>query len=227
MRTRTCLLLPAVVATLSGCWPDPQPGANLPPEVNGFIVNGERRDAVVLREGESVSVTIVAWDPNGDAFGPDAISWETTAGTLEGGGPSIRVKAPEDLQWETPPQEVSFDVTVTVSDGVNPLASRTLQVSVLPPCPVDNLPPVIHGVYADPDAIALGESTRVWVDAEDPEGLELTYTWTPPFGDIEGSGEDVRWVTDEVCCTTWYDVEILVSDGCKSSWSFVSVHVDV
>lgn len=227
MKQSVILLLAALVAPQTGCWSDPQDGPNLAPEINGFIVNGERRESVVLREGESVTVTIVAWDPNGDAFGAERISWDASALTVEGEGSSVRLKAPEDIVWLTPPQEVLLTVTATVTDGVNPPASRDLIVQVQPPCQSSNLPPIIHGVYSDPEAIALGESARVWVDAEDPEGLEVTYSWTPPFGYIEGSGDDVVWVTDEVCCTTWYDVEVVVSDGCKSSWSFVSIHVDV
>ncbi|MDY0000752.1 MAG: hypothetical protein RBU30_05615 [Polyangia bacterium] len=227
MRRLFFVALSGFLVSLAGCWTDPEPGPNLAPRVNGFIVNGERRDSVLLREGESITVTVVAWDPNGDTLDSGSISWETTGGTVEGQGSSVRILAPSDIVWETPPQEVLMTVTATVSDGVNDPVSGDLTVEVLPPCQASNLPPVIHGVYSDPEGIALGESARVWVVAEDPEGLELTYTWTPPFGAIVGSGDDVLWVTDQVCCTTWYDIEVVVSDGCKSSWSFVSVHVDV
>lgn len=212
---------------LSGCFSDPEPSENLPPQINGFLVNGERREATTLREGESVAITVIAWDPNGDPFGSEFITWEATDGTIEGSGSSVRLRAPGGIQWENPPQEVNLDVSVTVTDGVNDPATRSLLVRVLPPCPADNLPPVILGVHSDPEGIPLGGSASIWVEAQDPEGQEMTYTWTPPFGTIEGSGREVRWVADQVCCTDWYDIEVVVSDGCKSSWSFVSVHVDV
>jgi hypothetical protein len=47
----------------------------------------------------------------------------------------------------------------------------------------------------------------------------------PRFFGARGDGTSP--LTDEVCCTDWYDVEVVVSDGCDTSWSFVSVHVDV
>ncbi len=224
-------LIPTVFFVFSGlassCWDDPTLGDNLPPHINGFIVDGERSDDIVLREGEQITVTIVAWDPNGDELGSDNIQWSCTDGAVEGEGSSVRIVAPTDIVWDNPPQQVIITCTATVEDGVNDAVSKDLLVEVLPPCPADNEAPVINGVYAEPDAIDLGDRTRVWVDAVDPEGLDLSYEWTPPFGYIEGEGDDVEWVTDEVCCTEWYDVEVVVSDGCKTSWSFVSIHVDV
>lgn len=211
----------------SGCWSDPESAENLSPRINGFIVDGERTESILLREGDQITVTVVAWDPNGDEFGPERISWSCDQGTVEGEGSSVRIVAPADIVWESPPQQVLIDCTVGVTDGVNPEVTRSLSVEILPPCPADNEPPVITGVYSDPEGITLGESARVWVEASDPEGSDVSYEWTPPFGSIEGTGDEVQWVTDEVCCTDWYDVEVVVSDGCDTSWSFVSVHVDV
>lgn len=211
----------------AGCWSEPQEAENLGPQINGFIVDGERTDAILLREGDQITVTVVAWDPNGDEFGPELISWECDQGTVEGQGSSVRIVAPDDIVWKSPPQQLTIQCTVTVSDGLNPEVSKDLTVEILPPCPADNVPPEITGVYSDPEGITLGESARVWVEATDLEGSDLSFEWTPPFGSIEGSGDEVEWVTDEVCCTDWYDVEVVVSDGCDTSWSFVSVHVDV
>jgi hypothetical protein len=212
----------------AGCYfEDPSDTENLPPVINSFIIEGEKTDLLVMREGDEVSVTINAWDPNGDDLLPENIAWETAEGTSLGTGPSIGVAAPAGIQWSTPPEPYRFTVTAFLSDGVNPAVSRDLTVEILPPCEDSNQPPVINGVYADPEDITLGERTTVWVEAEDPEGRDLTFEWTPEFGIIEGTGDRVDWVTDEVCCTDWYDVEVVVSDGCKSTWGFVLVHVDV
>jgi len=90
---------------------------------------------------------------------------------------------------------------------------------------VDNQAPVIRSVTADPTSIPLGASTVITVDATDPEGSQLQYEWTVPFGYVEGSGAQVTWVTTEVCCREKYPVQVVVSDGCAGTWAKTDVEV--
>jgi chitinase len=210
---------------LQGClWDEPSPTANLPPKINGFLVGGQARESVQVREGEVVTITLVAWDPNGDPLAASAITWETTDGTVDGDGSSVRF-VPPDVAWEVPPQDVSITLTARVSDGRSDPVERSMTVQVIPPCPPDNQEPLVSTLVAEPADIQLGARTTVRAAATDPEGAALTYTWTVPFGYVEGEGPEVDWVTTTVCCTDYYDVEVVVSDGCKSTWSFVSVYV--
>jgi len=225
--TTKALIAVAIALLAEGCWDDPRPAENQPARLNGFLMDGDPVQEVAIREGEQVTVSMVAWDPNGDELTPDNITWSCEDGSVEGSGSSVRIVAPTDIVWQTPPQEVTYTCTATITDGASDPDSASLTVEVLPPCPADNLAPEVNGVYAEPDHIQLGDKTTVWVDAVDPEGKTLTYEWTPPFGYIDGDGEQVEWVTDEVCCTAWYDVQVVVSDGCKSTWAVVQVHVDV
>ncbi|MFH2005007.1 MAG: hypothetical protein ABI333_00340 [bacterium] len=236
---RRTLLVALVTGLFSGSavgcvWGDP-PGEseNLPPVINGFLVDGELLTEVALRSSDRPSITVVTWDPNGDLLTNDLISWTTSDGSIVdvGGatitsGPSVRLRPP-NIVWQNPPQEVFLTMTATVSDGVTEPVSGELTVQILPPCSPTNQPPTIIDVYADPVQIELGQSATIWVEAEDPDGDAMTYEWTPDFGYIEGSGATVTWVSTDTCCPDYYPIEVVVSDGCDASWDFVDVWIDV
>ena len=222
--------LAALILSLfgGGCfWGDPpQEGTNWQPVINGFIVDDQEVTALYAREGEEKRISLVAWDPNGDSLLAENITWETTDGTIVGSGPAVRF-VPPPVAWEEPPQEVLVTITVTISDGETAPVSKTLEITMIPPCSDDNRAPTIDSITADPPRIDLGASSKITVQASDADGDTLIYEWTPPFGDIEGTGNEVYWVTDDVCCPDYYDIEVVVSDGCKSEWGFISVWVDV
>jgi len=224
------VVLALTVVGSSGCWwSDAEPSPNIPPAINSFTVGGEVVETLRLREGEKPTITVIAWDGNGDQMVEENFTWEAELGTIVGFGPSVRYEPPTDIVWENPPQEVIDTVTVTVTDGQpdSEPVTRSIEVVILPPCPSDNQEPVVNSMTADPVMIDLGDSATITVDAVDPEGEDLTYEWTPPFGYIEGTGDTVEWVSTDVCCTAYYDIEVVISDGCKETWTFVSVWVEV
>jgi len=223
------LLAVSIVGSSSCLWSDPEPSPNIQPVINDFTVGGEVVDVLRVREGETITITVIAWDGNGDQMEEENFTWEATLGTIVGFGPSVRYEPPTDVLWENPPQAVVDTVTVTVTDGQpdSEPVTRTIDVEILPPCPADNQEPVINSITADPVMIDLGDSATITIDAVDPEGEDLTYEWTPPFGYIDGVGDTVDWVSTDVCCTAYYDIEVVVSDGCKETWTFVSVYVNV
>ncbi len=221
------LLWVAVFGASSCMWSDPESSPNIVPVINSFTIEGEAVESLRLREGDRPSITVVAWDGNGDEMGEDSFTWEAELGTIDGFGPSIRYEPPANIVWENPPQELIDTITVTITDGQpgSEPVSETLEVEIAPPCEASNQAPIIHSVEASPLSIDLGDRTTVTVDAEDPEGEALTYEWTPAFGYMEGTGPVADWVTTDVCCLAWYSVEVVVSDGCATSWSYVEVEV--
>jgi hypothetical protein len=224
---RTWLPVPVIVSLtiLAGCFADPSPAENARPVIAGFAVNGARVTALALRQGEQATILVVAWDPNGDTLQADQIQWTTSGGTIDPTGPSVRFVAPTYPAGPDSGEAREVRIRAVVTDGQAEPVTRTLLVQVLPPCLAENVRPTVLGVFAERESIELGDRVKVWVEAEDPEGSALGYTWTPPFGNIVGSGAEVEWQTTETCCTDYYDVEVVVSDGCKTSWSFVSVFV--
>lgn len=222
------VLMTVTVVGPSGCtWGDPSASNNIQPAINNFTVGGEVVERLRLREGEKPTVTVVVWDGNGDEMVPENFTWEAALGSLVGEGPSVRYEMPAGIVWQNPPQDITDTVTVCVTDGApgSEPVCKTLDVDILPPCPEVNEEPIINSITATPDDIELGDAATVVIDAVDPEGEALSYEWTPPFGYIEGTGSSVVWVSTDVCCLAWYDVQVVVSDGCTSTWSTVGVYV--
>jgi hypothetical protein len=69
----------------------------------------------------SVSVTVTATDPNGDAL---TYSYSPNGGAISGSGPAV--------SWTAPSTEGSYSVNVTVSDGKGGTATMSGSLIVLP-----------------------------------------------------------------------------------------------
>ncbi len=83
-----------------------------------------------------------------------------------------------------------------------------------------NSDPVINGITINPVFIRVGTTTTVIVDATDPDGDNLSYSWSVALGDIIGSGNQVRY-TAAYCCVGINTINVVVKDskGAKVSGS--------
>ena len=81
-----------------------------------------------------------------------------------------------------------------------------------------NLSPVVKSVSVDPLYITVGSSATITVDAADPDGDAISFSWSTPLGDIIGSGSQVRY-TAAYCCVGTNSITIIVEDtrGAKVS----------
>jgi hypothetical protein len=62
-----------------------------------------------------------------------------------------------------------------------------------------NEPPVINSVTANPDSVTPGQATTLTVNADDPDGDVLTYTWAATSGTLSStSGSSVTWTAPVV-----------------------------
>ena len=57
----------------------------------------------------------------------------------------------------------------------------------------DNLNPVISAINVEPRTVKIGEVAKITVNASDPEGGELSYTYSIQAGAINGIGCAVNW----------------------------------
>ncbi|MCB2199899.1 T9SS type A sorting domain-containing protein [bacterium] len=105
--------------------------------------------------------------------------WSSEVGSFTGEGATV--------VWNAPEVAGEYDVVVDVSDGSG-IRSDTLTISVL-----DNLPPLITSLTADPVAVQMGSEVTVSCVANDPDGDELSYSWTAPTGSFSGEGATVTW----------------------------------
>jgi hypothetical protein len=74
-----------------------------------------------------------------------------------------------------------------------------------------NNPPVIENVFLEPLVINVGTTATIKVNAYDPDGDQLTYSWSTALGDIIGSGSQVRY-TAAFCCVGSNNISLIVSD---------------
>lgn len=75
-----------------------------------------------------------------------------------------------------------------------------------------NSSPEINSISIDPVFITVGTTTKITVDATDPEGDALTYSWTVALGDIIGNGAEVRY-TAAYCCVGINTIHLEVKDS--------------
>ncbi|UCH66440.1 MAG: hypothetical protein JSW63_04750 [Ignavibacterium sp.] len=88
-----------------------------------------------------------------------------------------------------------------------------------------NNEPVINDVTIDPSLIRVGSSTTITVDATDPDGDFLSYSWAVALGDIIGSGNQVRY-TAAFCCVGINTVNLVITDSRGASVSH-SINLEV
>ncbi|MBT8378240.1 MAG: PKD domain-containing protein [Ignavibacteria bacterium] len=75
-----------------------------------------------------------------------------------------------------------------------------------------NSPPEINSIITDPVFITVGTTANITVDASDPDGDALSYSWTVALGDIIGSGNQVKY-TAAYCCVGVNTIHIEVKDS--------------
>jgi len=76
---------------------------------------------------------------------------------------------------------------------------------------IDNTPPVIDEVLVDTSEVAPGGMITIMVNAHDPEGQELQYSYSPESGMIFGGGSTVSYEAPLI--PGGYSIEISVFDG--------------
>jgi hypothetical protein len=81
-----------------------------------------------------------------------------------------------------------------------------------------NHSPVIESILVDPPVISVGTTASIKVNASDPDGDQLSFSWFTTLGDIIGSGSEVRY-SAAFCCVGSNTVTVIVSDikGAKVS----------
>ena len=176
-----------------------EPPDNVPPVISSIAVDPEK-----AAPSETVSVEVVAADPDGDELTYD---YTVTGGTIQGSGAFV--------SWMTPDTEGGYTVSVTVFDGTH-MAGPASADLVVEASPIqENDPPVIRDIQVWEAKIAPGETTKITTDAYDPDGDTLTYHYEPTGGVVLGSGNDVVWQAPGLPGV--YDISVWVSDSIVSS----------
>ena len=96
--------------------------------------------------------------------------------------------------------------------GIALLFSACVQPDVSESASGPNSNPVITSLTADPPRSLVGRIVTLTVEAEDPDGDELSYEWFMTAGDVYGEGPVVGYVVT-YCCVGINSVTVTVKDG--------------
>ncbi len=91
-------------------------------------------------------------------------------------------------------------------------ASACVQPEIVGSASGPNSNPVIKSLTADPPRGRVGRIVTLKVEAEDPNGDELSYEWFMTAGDVYGEGPVVSYVVT-YCCVGINSVTVTVRDG--------------
>jgi len=180
-------LIILVVATIliGGCAP-----ANQPPVISSLTAIKEWVAPASISQ-----VECIASDPDEDEL---SYVWSASGGDISEEGSVIAWIAPDALG--------AYTITVKVTDGRGGEATAQLTTDV-----VVNHPPVIDGLVTE--ALEVGRASPCVIEciASDPDGDELSYTWSASRGNIRGEGAVVTWVAPNADGT--YTITVTVTDA--------------
>jgi hypothetical protein len=148
-----------------------------------------------INPGGIAQIECTALDPDGDEL---SYSWAADGGTIHGLGAAASWTAPDELG--------TYIISVEISDGDN-IVTDQLSITVLAP----NHPPVINSLTTNCPRVKPAGTGTITCDATDPDGDELTYTWSAERGTISGEGPVVTWTAPGEYGN--YVITVTVSDG--------------
>ena len=144
----------------------------------------------------SCEVKCIASDPDGDNL---TYTWSVTGGVFSGTGPVVT--------WIAPNVPGSYILTVKVTDDKGGETAKQVAIEVIR---VNHLP-VIESLTAEPLPVKEGKTTTIKCVVHDPDGDELSYSWSTARGSISGQGSTVTWIAPNSCGD--YIVAVTVVDG--------------
>ena len=156
-------------------------------------------DPDTIRVGLTADVVVTAFDADDDEL---AYSYEASGGSITGSGPAV--------SWQAPHAAGTYSLSVLVSDGHTGDAQGTATLVV-----VTNRDPVVNSVTVTPSSVPAGGIATVSVNASDPDGDALTYSYVVTGGAITGNGATATWTAPSISGA--HTLTVTVSDGAATA----------
>jgi hypothetical protein len=165
--------------------------ANKPPVISSIVASNQ----AMTDPAGNCQILCNAQDPDGDEL---SYTWLADDGYISGEGPLVI--------WTAPDTPGAYVITVEVSDGQDGIVSNQIIINVVLP----NHLPVIKWLYADWYRLKKASNTPITCEAMDPDGDELTYTWSALAGNFSGTGAIVTWIAPNAYGI--YTITVTVTD---------------
>jgi hypothetical protein len=179
--------------------------ANYPPRIKSLSA-----DSTIILQGTQINVYCTATDRDADTL---SYNWTVSGGSFSGIG--------SEILWTSPNSVGTYKIICRVEDGIGGQVIDTVSIDVVESI---NNNPVIQGITATPRKIHLGTQSTINCNAYDPDGDELSYTWSSLQGYFTGSGMQVTW-TAPIDAGNYF-LKCIVDDG-HGGQSFDSLLVSV
>jgi hypothetical protein len=167
------MLTPLIACTPPEEAPPPPPTGNQSPVINSITAK-----APIIIPNAETQITCDASDPDGD---PLIYTWTASGGT-------ITKTYQTYIFWKAPDFDGDFEINVTVEDGQGGTAEGSYTMNVM-----TTQPPVIDSVIAEPATLERGATSTVTCNAHDPDGDQMSYSWSASGGTISGTGKTATW----------------------------------
>jgi hypothetical protein len=153
-----------------------QPVSNYPPRIKSLSA-----DSTLVLLGTNINIYCTATDKDNDLL---TYNWSLSGGAFTGTG--------SEIVWTSPVTAGSYFIYCNVEDGNGGEVDDTIKIEVVE---YINNDPIINDVTADPRKIHIGTDSEISCDAYDPDGDEITYSWSTEWGSFSGSGLQVIWTS--------------------------------
>jgi hypothetical protein len=160
------------------------------------VINSITAKAPIIIPNAETQITCDASDPDGD---PLTCTWTATGGTITKNYNTY-------IFWKAPDFDGAFEINVTVDDGQGHTLSQNYTMNVM-----TTQPPVIDSVIAKPAILEREQTSTVTCDAHDPDGDQMSYTWSASGGTISGTGKTATWKAPSTFGK--FTITVSVNDG--------------
>jgi hypothetical protein len=183
-----CLLTTLIVIATAGM------AAAEAPIVDSFSATPQ-----TVLPGGTVALSVDAHDPDcadictsgcGQYIRVDLTNWSATAGTISNVDAGVSGSPyTSTADWQAPVTEGTYTISVFLADSGGFMcggrASMTATIDVVVSSVISE-PPVIDSVTANPTLIFPAEQSQLLCSATDPEGEDITYSWSTDRGGVTG-----------------------------------------